>query len=484
MTEHPAAAGSRALAELLRQQRRRLVAHLAHDLGLARLGLAEDAVQHACLRALETWPAQGQPEQPAAWLYRVARHHAIDQLRRDNRLHELPAETDHPHGNPHDDLCHPALVMPPPGQRLAGELDDEELALLFATCHPRLPAITQVALGLRALVGLELATLADSLFCTPAALAQRLARARQLLHNEDLAVPAGVDLTVRREAVFNTLGLMFHLGQQAAGRAATAAADRPSATGSEQAAPALTAAPPPSPALPADPAHPLQLCWEAIRLARALCAHPATACAEADALAAWLLLHGARLTGRLDEAGDMVLLPGQPRDRWDAGLLRLGLAHLQRAQRANALTRWHLLAGIAAEHAAAPHYDHTDWPAIVRFYEQLLHLDPSAAPRLGHAIARAEAGAPEQALPLLQALLPDAPAALRPHTLAALARACERAGQMVKARQWLDQAIACARHPADARVLQRRRDALATTGATADTPTETTSETPPRRYAS
>lgn len=437
---HPLA-HAQALTELLRQQRRRLVAHLAHDLGLARLGLAEDAVQQACLRALDTWPAQGQPAQPAAWLYRVARHHAIDQLRRDNRLVDLPAEPDTPH--------HPALVVPAPGQRLAGELDDEELALLFAACHPRLPAITQVVLGLRALAGLDLDSLADSLFTTPAALAQRLARARSLLAHETLGLPAGADLPPRRDAVFSALGLMFHLGQQAAGRLGAAGDAQDQAPSNASAAPAGAARP-----------HPLHLCWEAIRLARALCAHPATACAEADALAAGLLLHGARLTGRLDDAGDIVLLPGQPRDRWDAGLLRLGLAHLQRAQRASTLSRWHLLAGIAAEHAAAPSYELTDWPAIVRFYQLLLQLDPSAAPRLGHAVALAEAGAPDQALPLLQALQPQAPPALQPHVLAALARAHERAGQPAQARHWLGLAMACARHAADARVLQRRLDAL------------------------
>lgn len=432
MTEpapRPADPGAGALTELLRRQRRRLVAHLARDLGLAHLALAEDAVQAASLRALERWPQDGRPDHPGAWLYRVARHHAIDQLRRDGRSLPLPGAED-------DDEAMPtpvALTVEPAPGRLGGELDDDELALLFAACQPRLPGSTQVALGLRALAGLELAALAEGLFTTPAALAQRLARARSLLQGEALSLPAGPELPPRRDAVFTALGLMFHAGQQAAaraGRRGDAAQD------------------------------PLQPCWEAIRLARALTAHPVTACAEADALAACLLLHGARLTGRLDEGGDIVLLPGQPRDRWDTGLIALGLQHLQRSQRAHLLSRWHLLAGIAAEHALAPSYEATDWSAIVHYYEQLLQIDPSAAPRLAHAIALAEGGAAADALARLQALEPGVPEALRPHACAAIARAHERLGRDDDARHWLDRAIACARHPADARVLQRRREAI------------------------
>lgn len=411
------------LEALLRAQRRRLVAHLARDLGLAHLALAEDAVQVASLRAVQAWAEAGPPDHPAGWLYRVARHHAIDQLRHDARSQELPT----------DEAAEPlALVTLPPPGRLAGELDDEELALLFAACHPRLPAPTQVALGLRALAGLPLATIADGLFCTEAALAQRLARARQQLAGQALELPAGDDLPARRETVLTALLLMFHAGMSAAGR--QGARDAPEAS----------------------PNDPLAMCWEAIRLTRALAAHPAAASAEADAAAALLLLHGARLTGRLDANGDIVPLPGQPRDRWDQGLVRLGLAHLQRSQRGTRLTRWHLLAGVAAEHALAPRYEATDWAAIVRYYDALLRLDGSAAPRLGHAVALAESGEPAQALSLLQALAADTPAVLQAHRHAAMARAHRRLGQAGAASEAMKQAIACARHPADARMLQRQ----------------------------
>lgn len=416
------------LGALLKAQRRRLVAHLAHGLGLAHLGLAEDAVQVASLRALEVWPVEGRPANPAGWLYRVARHHAVDQLRRGGRDDALPDD---------DGIALPALTVTAPEGRLTGELDDEELALLFAACHPRLPAPTQVALALRALGGLGLATIADGLFCTEAALAQRLARARHALADESLALPGGAELAPRRESVLTALLLMFHAGQQASGRQGALEPEQ------------------------ASPHEPLSMCWESIRLARAVAAHPATADPDADALAALLLLHGARLTGRLDAAGDIIPLPGQPRDRWDQGLVRLGFGHLQRAQRATHLSRWHLMAGIAAEHAAAPTYEQTDWATIAAYYEKLVALDPSAAPRLGHAVALAEGGTAAEALRRLETLQPEAPAALQAHTWAARARAHERLGDTAQAVQCLDRAIACVRHAADGRMLQRRRDSLA-----------------------
>jgi RNA polymerase sigma-70 factor, ECF subfamily len=404
-------------SQLLARERRRVVSQLARSLGLSHLAVAEDAVQTAAMRALQRWPDDGVPANPAAWLYRVARHAAIDALRRDNGHDPWPDDG--------DDAWARLPVQAPPTGRFAGELDDDELALLFAACHPLLPPASQVALALRASAGLELTAIAQGLLCSEAALAQRLQRARELLRNQPLQLPAGAELVPRREQVFIALSLMFHAGMTARH---DAAAHR----------------------------HGVALCWEAVRLSRALAAHPVVAHADADALAALLLLHGARLTGRLDAAGDIVLLPGQPRDRWDAGMVRLGFAHLQAAERASRLSRWHVLAGIAAVHASAADYASTDWQSIVRYYDMLLQMDDSAAPRLGHAIALAEAGMAHRAQDLLQRLLPEAPLALRAHTLAALARAHERVGEMALARSRLHEAVDAALNDADARLLARR----------------------------
>lgn len=412
------------LQAVLAVQRPRVVALLARSLGLSHLALAEDALQTAVLRALERWPQQGLPANPAGWLYRVARHEAIDALRLDGRHDALPQE-----GNP-DAAASP--VQAAPAGRFAGELHDDELALLFAACHPAVPAPSQLAFALHVFTGLDSTSLAAVLLCTPAALAQRLARAREIMARQSLELPAGHQLAPRRDAVLTVLALAFHTGARARARSGGAGVDAAS------------------------------LCWESIRLARALVAHPVAGHPDADALAALLLLSGARLTGQLDAAGDIVLLPGQPRDRWDGGMLRMGMAHLKAAQGASRLSRWHLLAGIAAEHALAPEYSLTDWPAIVRYYETLMQMDPSAAPRLGHAIATAEAGDAGWARARLAEMLPEVPSALRAHALAAQARACERLGDQAAARALLQAALAAAPHPAEARALQRKVDALGT----------------------
>jgi RNA polymerase sigma-70 factor (ECF subfamily) len=399
----------------LAKHRARVVAHLARSLGLPHLGLVEDAVQTASLRAWQTWGEQGVPQNPAGWLYQVARHEAIDALRVAGRHDSWPVEGQ----ESESDFGLPAQAAPV--GRFAGELDDEELALLFTACHPVVPVASQVALALRVMAGLDHATLAAGLFCSEAALTQRLARAREVLASQRLQVPAGHELPPRREAVLTVLSLAFHAGARARARQ-----------------------------LEGDVA---SLCWEAIRLARSLAVHPVAGHPNAHALAAMLLLHGARLSGQHDASGHIVLLPGQPRDRWDAGMVRMGLVHLQSASQAPTLSRWHLLAGIAAEHATAADYADTDWPAIVNYYELLLQLDPTAAPRLAHAIAVAEAGEPQRALTLLQALAAAVPAALAPHLLAAQARAQERLGDHDAAADLLLQAQAMAPHAAEARAL-------------------------------
>lgn len=423
---------SAALATLVAQQRPRLVAHLARHFGLAHWALAEDAVQQACVQALSRWPAEGVPANAAGWLWRVAQREVIDQLRRAGRDEPLPDDAEA------GDAAALATVTASE-TRFSTELDDDELALLFAACHPALPLPTQVALALRAATALELATIADGLLTTESALAQRLARARALLRQAELALPAGAELQPRRHAVLATLQLMFTLGMQAAGRSGEREPVVPE---------------------PGRPASGTALCWEAMRLARALAAHPVTAGGDAQALAALLLLHGARLTGRVDAHGDMVPLSGQPRDRWDASLVRLGLVHLEAARAAGTLSTWHLQAGIAAEHACAGSYAATDWVAITRYYEWLLKLDASPAPRLGHAIALAEGTDAARALQLLAALLPEVPRPLRAHTLAALARAHERLGEREAALARLREAIEATTHAADARLLQRRLEAL------------------------
>lgn len=399
---------------LLRREFPRLSAQLLRGLGLGHIALAEDALQTALLRALRLWPLQGWPDHPAGWLYRVAWRVAVDRLRQDGPLLAL------------DEIAEPPAPRAgaDEGERFSAELDDDELRLLFACCHPALPLASQVALALRLLTGLPLQTLAAGLLCGEVALAQRLARARQLLATQDLTLPPPAELGERRQAVLAALYLMFNEGYQSA---------------SQGRSPVLCKS----------------LCWEAIRLARAVAAHPASGSPEADALAALLLLHGARLDGRLDAQGDLLRLPEQARERWDGRMVEMGLSHLRRAARGQVLSAYHLQACIAAEHARAPSWAATDWARVLHFYEALLVLEGSASVRLGHAVALAHTEGPAAALARLEAHWPQFQAQPLPYAWAARAQWRQALGRQEEARADYAEALRRCRHPAEQEQLRR-----------------------------
>lgn len=398
----------------------RLVGVLVRTHRLADPALAEDAVQHAMLQATRLWPVAGTPAQPLAWLTTVARNHLRDALRA--RAQEVRFDDA-------SDEAGPAGVIEAADAVAAGELGDDELALIFACCDPALPVASQVALALKTVCGLSLREIAAGLLCEEAAVAQRLARARRVLaaRREPVRLPAGAELPPRRDAALLAIHLLFNEGYAASGGEA---AQRP------------------------------DLCREAIRLARALAAHPVTAHAEADALAALLLLQGAWLGERVDADGHWRLLDEHDRAQWDSAMIAAGLAHLQRAQRAQALSIWHLRAGIAAEHATAPTLAHTRWAAIAAAYDALLALDPAPATRLSRAVAHGFAQGPAAGLAQLASLLEVLPAGLRAHGLAAQAEMLARLGRRADAADALDRAIAQASTPAAQRLLMRKRARL------------------------
>ncbi len=407
---------ARQLSVLFREQHGRLLALLLREAGLARLAAAEDALQQAMLAALRRWPFDGVPDRPAAWLFEVARRALIDEHRGASRR-----ET----GHDLESLSDPHALDATPVERFARELDDDELALLFAVCHPDLPPASQVALALRTLGGFGLRELAAGLLTTEAALAQRLKRARDELATRGgvLMVPPPEQLPARRAAVLTALYLMFNEGYQ-------------SAAGSDYAR--------------------RELCFEAVRLARALAAHPVAGAPQAHALAATLCLHAARLSGRTDADGQPLLLPEQPRDRWDAGLVAMGLQHLDRARGGAALTRWHCEAAIAAAHATAPRYADTDWAAIVAWYARLVALDPSPVPRLAQAIAIGEAHGAALGLEAVEAVLPLLPRERYPFGHTARGDFLARLGRIDSARDAYAQAIAQTRSAAERQVLERK----------------------------
>ncbi|MDF1505564.1 sigma-70 family RNA polymerase sigma factor [Roseisolibacter sp. H3M3-2] len=395
---------SAALVEhLFRQESGRLVAALARRLGGAHVGLAEDIVQDALLQALRTWPFRGVPDDPAAWLFRVAHRRALDVARRDATLRRklalLDAWTDAPR---HD----------PAAAASRDEVADDELALVFACCHPAVPAEAGVALALKTVGGFGVGEIARMFLVPEATVAQRLVRAKRRLREArvPVAVPAGAaELAARRPAVLATCYLLFTEGYAAGEGPALVRPD---------------------------------LCAEAVRLAGLVAAHPATRSPESHALAALLCLQAARLPARADAAGEVVLLADQDRSRWDRALLARGFGHLERAIGGDALTRYHLEARIAALHATAPSVAATDWAQVVDAYDALLEAAPSPVTRVHRAVAVGMAEGPAAALRALDAIDDAAVPARYPWYHVARAHWLRAAGDAAGAREAYARALA------------------------------------------
>lgn len=406
------------VAALARDSTSRLVAALARRLGAGRIAVAEDAVQHALLQALSSWPFKGAPADPEAWLTVVARNRGLDLLRHEQRGVLLVEEL---------------MPLAPSGGggegRFDRELNDDELALLFAVCHPALSPDLRVTFALKTVCGLTVAQIASGLLAEPATIAQRLVRARRQLEaaNIPIEAPPPASLPERAESVRTALYLMFSEGYSASSGEVLV--------------------------------HP-ELCIEAVRLARALAAHPMTRGPASNALAALLALTAARLVTRVDQDGTAQLLEDQPRGQWDAGLIGLGLDHLRSSAAGEELTIWHLRAEIASLHAVASSADATDWRRIAEIYDQIVAIDASSMAALARAVAIGHARGAMAGLDAVNACLPLLVAS--PYGHAAAAAFLIELQREAEALTHLQRALTLARTTPERRLMERRLKALST----------------------
>jgi RNA polymerase sigma-70 factor, ECF subfamily len=323
--------------------------------------LAEECAQDAFARALKTWPRDGVPRRPGAWLTTVSRNRALDRLRRSAteaaKLREVAALA------PVDDPLAESSPDDDSGIR------DDRLRLIFTCCHPALPLEARVALTLRTLAGLTTAEIARAFLVPEQTMAKRLVRAKHKIHNAGIPyrVPPPELLPARVSGVLAVLYLLFNEGY-----AASAGADLVRQG----------------------------LCAEAIRLARAL-AQLMPDEPEALGLLALMLLHHARRAARVDRAGDLVTLEDQDRTRWDRHEIDEGTDVLEAALRRGRPGPYELQAAIAACHATAPDAAATDWPQIAALYERLARLTPSPVVELNRAVAVAMADGPAVGLQLV-----------------------------------------------------------------------------------
>lgn len=331
------------------------------------LDLAEEAFQEACLRALRNWPEQGPPRDAAAWLIMVGRNAALDQVRRQRRMTQLP---------PGDPAFEAGADEPDIAERLdAADYRDDILRLMFVCCHPDLPATQQIALALRIVSGLPVGRIAAAFLVKERAMEQRITRAKSRINDADIPfeTPGPDERIGRLRAVAAMIYLTFNEGYTDANPTSARAA----------------------------------LCDEAIRLARLLLRmFPAEP--ELMGLLALMLIQHARQPARFDRNGAVILLEDQDRGLWDRRMITEALAMIDKAMLHHAPGPYQLQAAIAAMHARAPRPEDTDWAGIDRLYEALERHAPSPVVTLNRAVAvmklRGAAAALELIAPLAPAL--------------------------------------------------------------------------------
>jgi RNA polymerase sigma-70 factor (ECF subfamily) len=405
-----------------RHEAGRLVAVLTRLFGTRNLALAEDVVQDAFCRALETWKFHGVPENPSAWLMAVARNRALDVLRRERTALDSEQELSR--------FLESEWTLSPTVDAMFGrtEMRDDLLRMMFSCCDPQLAEEAQVALILSILCGFSVNEIAHAFVSTEAAIEKRITRAKKVLAQSgqlfDVSVPAQV--AQRVPAVHRALYLLFNEGYHGASPESAVRVD---------------------------------LCREAIRLASLLLEHPAGATPATYALAALFNLNAARLPARLDASGNLHALPDQDRSLWDQALVAEGLRLLDRSATGAVLTPYHVEAAIAAHHAEAPSLDETNWGAIVSLYDALMELQPSPIVALNRAIAVAQLEGPERGLEEISAIDNRARLDAYPFYSAALGELELRRGHRTTAHEHFRTALGLARNPMERRFLEQRLSA-------------------------
>jgi RNA polymerase sigma factor (sigma-70 family) len=408
---------------LFRHEAGKLVAVLTRIFGLNNLSMAEDVVQDAFAKALQDWMFRI-PDNPSAWLMQTAKNKAIDLIRKERYQQKFSAE--------HTYLLQSEYTASQTVNQLflEHEIQDSQLRMIFACCHPALGEEEQILITLKTCSGFGIEEAANALMMQYEAAKKRLQRARATIIERNIAfeIPSGASLGHRLDNVLRILYLMFSEGYKRSTDDSVIRKD---------------------------------ICEEAMRLTLLLCEHALTQLPQTQALLALMCFQAARFDARLNGDGEIVLLEDQDRSKWDQRLVAIGLRYLNQSAVGASVTEYHLQAAIAYTHLQAASLAETDWTLIHVLYTQLAERNPSPVILLNMAIVQSKISNPRLALEQLYAI-PKIETLLGQQYLfaATFAELHGTLGEWGQARAFLEKALALAPTVAERRLMERKLAAI------------------------
>ncbi len=357
------------LNHLFREESGKMVSVLIKIFGTENIEMAEDVVQDALVKALETWKYNGMPDNPRAWLYRTAKNKAIDVIRRNKHSKLI-------------DFSDPQKQLLTSGYTLETTMDnywnedgikDDFLGMMYACCHPEISQENQITFILKSLCGFSTKEVAKSFLTSPDTISKRLYRTKEYFRKNriSLQIPTNKQIEERTHTVLSAIYLLFNEGYNSTH---------------------------------ADQLIRKDLIGQAMLLCKSLLSNKRTKLPEVYALMALMCFHSARLDSRITREGELILLSKQDRTSWDKVLIQTGEKYLNHAAFGNNLTTYHLEAAIAFQHCAALQYEETNWKEILMYYDLLLEIADDPIVFLNRCLVILEYKGPKEALIVLKTM--------------------------------------------------------------------------------
>jgi RNA polymerase sigma factor (sigma-70 family) len=357
---------SKLIDHLFRHESGKIVSVLTRIFGTENLDLAEDVMQDSLVEAIKQWTYKGIPENPSAWLFKVAKNKALNIINREKYKRQYSSDVIH--------YMRSEWTAVPAMDHFFSEEEilDDQLRMMFTCCHPSISSDSQVALTLKTLCGFSVPEIAKAFLTTEENIKKRLVRARQKIREDNIPfeVPQGKYLEDRLGAVLETIYLLFNEGYSAS-------------KGNDLVR--------------------YELCEEAIRLSEIIAAQKSLQNkSNVYAILALMYLNACRFKARTGDHGRILTMAEQDRSLWNRSLMKNGFYYLEKSTVHKNLSIYHILAAISAQHCSAPDFESTDWKTILSLYDSLAQIDASPVVLLNRAIALAKVAGASQSLDELE----------------------------------------------------------------------------------